>query len=173
MESLSEEELRTIAQEKGVKVGKDAHKWKIIDKLFDHLVGEHLINPTIVMDHPVEISPFAKKHRQKEGRVERFEIYLAGMEVANAFSELNDPIEQRKRFEQQLEMRRRTGDKELPDEIDEDFLTAMEYGMPPAGGIGFGLDRIFMILLNQPSIRDVITFPQLKPKEGHGEGSEG
>ncbi len=172
VESLSEEELRTIAQERGVKVGKDAHRWKIIDKLFDHLVGEHLINPTIVMDHPVAISPFAKKHREKEGRVERFEIYLAGMEVANAFSELNDPIEQRKRFEEQLEMRRRTGDKELPDEIDEDFLTAMEYGMPPAGGIGFGLDRIFMILLNQPSIRDVITFPQLRPKESHGEDSQ-
>ncbi|MEO0144448.1 MAG: lysine--tRNA ligase [candidate division WOR-3 bacterium] len=139
-------------------------KGKIIDKLFDELIGKNLIQPTIVMDHPIETSPLAKIHRKYKDRVERFEIYLAGFEIVNAFSELNDPIEQRKRFEEQIKLRAMYNDKELPEEIDEDFLNALEYGMPPTGGLGFGLDRICMILLNKTSIRDVIPFPQLKPK---------
>jgi len=140
------------------------HKGKIIDKLFDEIIGKNLIQPTIVMDHPIEISPLAKIHRKYNDRVERFEIYLAGFEISNAFSELNDPIEQRRRFEEQIKLRAIIEDKELPEEIDEDFLNALEYAMPPTGGIGFGLDRICMILLNKPSIRDIIPFPQLRPK---------
>ncbi len=140
------------------------HRGKIIDKLFDELIGKNLIQPTIVMDHPIEISPLAKIHRNYKDRVERFEIYLAGFEISNAFSELNDPIEQRKRFEEQIKLRSLVEDKELPEEIDEDFLNALEYGMPPTAGIGFGIDRICMILLNKTSIRDIIPFPQLRPK---------
>ncbi len=162
---LSDEQLFQLAESMGISVD-SRNRWKVIDKLFDELVGTKLKHPTIVKDHPMELSPLAKKHRNKEGVVERFEIYLNGMEVANAFSELNDPLEQRDRFLKQLEMRKKTKDKELPDEIDEDFLKALEYAMPPAGGIGFGLDRIAMILLGVPSIRDVIPFPQLRPKTG-------
>ncbi len=136
---------------------------KLIDKLFDALVGEKLIEPTFVMDHPRILSPLAKVHRNDPRLVERFELYMFGMEVANAFSELNDPIDQRKRFEALMELRGQ--DEEVPNEIDEDYLTALEYGMPPAGGIGIGIDRLLMILFDRPSIRDVLLFPQLRPKE--------
>ncbi len=135
---------------------------KLIDKLFDALVGDHLIEPTFVMDHPRILSPLAKVHREDPRLVERFELYVFGMELANAFSELNDPIDQRKRFEALMELRGQ--DEEVPNEIDEDFLTALEYGMPPAGGIGIGIDRLVMILFNRPAIRDVLLFPQLRPK---------
>jgi lysyl-tRNA synthetase class 2 len=161
-----EEDLESLREKakKFIENAEKLHKWKIIDKLFDEIIGKNLIEPTIVIDHPIEISPLAKIHRNFKDRVERFEIYLAGFEIANAFSELNDPIEQRKRFEEQIKLRNLSDDKELPEEIDEDFLNALEYGMPPTGGIGFGIDRICMILLNKSSIRDVIPFPQLKPK---------
>jgi len=158
---LSDDELRKVAEK--FEINPNAPKHKIIDKLFDNLVGETLINPTFVLDHPILLSPLAKKHRNKPNRVERFELFVAGMELVNAFSELNDPIDQEERFKNQVKMREE-GDTEVPAEIDEDFIQALQYGMPPAGGIGIGIERLLMLLLNEDSIRDVITFPQLKPK---------
>ncbi len=139
-------------------------KHKLMDKLFDKLIGDEIKDPAFVMNHPVDISPLAKRHRSNPAVTERFELFILGMEIANAFSELNDPIDQRERFEKQVELRK-SGDAEIPAEIDEDFLKALEVGMPPAGGIGYGIDRIVMLFTDQPSIRDVILFPQLRPKK--------
>ena len=136
---------------------------QIINKLYDIYVEPHLVQPTFVMDHPKAISPLSKIHRSRPGLVERFEPVCVGMELGNAFSELNDPLDQRERFETQQKLRA-LGDDEQP-EVDEDFLTALEYGMPPTGGLGLGIDRFAMLLANVPSIRDVILFPLLKPEE--------
>jgi len=157
------EELRSVGVELGLKNANRLPFNRLLDKIFDNLVADHIKNPTFVVDHPLVISPLAKRHREFEERVERFELFILGMEFANAFSELNDPVDQRKRFEEQIKFRQE-GDEEIPAEIDEDFLKALEYGMPPAGGIGFGVDRIVMLFTNQYSIRDVILFPQLRPK---------
>jgi lysyl-tRNA synthetase class 2 len=136
---------------------------RIIDKLFAMYVEPALIQPTFVLDYPVEISPLAKSKPGEPRLVERFECFIGGMEVANAFTELNDPIEQRKRFEEQEELRAVTGDEDV-DRLDEDFLTALEYGMPPTGGLGVGIDRLAMVFTNQRSIREVILFPQLRTR---------
>ncbi len=158
------ERIRQKAKEEELSGWNKLDRWRLIDKLFDKLIGDEIKDPTFVLDHPKAISPLAKTHREKNDRVERFELFILGMEIANAFSELNDPIDQRKRFEDQLKQREE-GNTEIPPEIDMDFVNALEYGMPPAGGIGFGIDRIVMLLTNQHSIRDVILFPQLRPRE--------
>ncbi len=156
--------IRQKAREEELPGWNKLDRWRLIDKLFDKLIGDEIKDPTFVLDHPKAISPLAKAHREKNDRVERFELFVVGMEIANAFSELNDPIDQKKRFEEQLKLREE-GNTEIPPEIDKDFINALEYGMPPAGGIGFGIDRIVMLLANQHSIRDVILFPQLRPRE--------
>jgi lysyl-tRNA synthetase class 2 len=159
------EELKSKAKELSIDISGIEGKGKIIDEIFSEAIQPELIQPTFVMDYPIELSPLAKKHRSKEGVVERFEAYFAGKELCNAFSELNDPVDQRQRFTEQSKMRE-AGDEEAH-QIDEDFIRALEYGMPPTAGLGIGIDRLAMVLTNQTSIRDVIFFPQMKP-EGKG-----
>ncbi|HMN23780.1 MAG TPA: lysine--tRNA ligase [Ignavibacteriaceae bacterium] len=155
-------ELKTASKKVGIDVSAIHSRAKYIDELFSATVEPELIQPTFIIDYPLELSPLAKKHRTKEGVVERFEGYVLGREICNAFSELNDPIDQRRRFEDQVKMRE-AGDDEAH-QIDEDFIRALEYGMPPTAGLGVGIDRLVMLFTNQPSIRDVIFFPQMKPE---------
>jgi lysyl-tRNA synthetase class 2 len=162
-----ENELRDACQQLGIHADKSMGKGKLIDEIFSEKCEHHFIQPTFIIDYPVEMSPLTKKHRSKPGLVERFELMVNGKEIANAYSELNDPLEQRERFEEQSKLMER-GDVEAMF-IDHDFLRALEYGMPPTSGIGFGIDRICMLLTNQPSIQDVLLFPQMRPERGHEE----
>lgn len=161
---LTEEGLRDVCARLGIHTDKTMGKGKLIDEIFGEKCEQHYIQPTFITDYPVEMSPLTKKHREKEGLVERFELMVNGKEIANAYSELNDPVEQRARFEEQAQLLER-GDEEAM-YIDYDFLRALEYGMPPTSGIGFGVDRLVMLLTGQPSIQDVLFFPQMRPERG-------
>ena len=154
--------VKEIASRLGIAVDSKSGAGKTTTTVFETLVEESLVQPTFVYDFPTEVSPLSKQRPDDPDTVERFELYIAGMEVANAFSELNDPAEQRKRFEQQLEERAR-GDQEAH-AMDEDYVRALEYGLPPTAGEGVGVDRLVMLLTNSKSIRDVILFPQMRPK---------
>ncbi len=159
---LDEAGLAALCREKNIPIDKTMGHGKLIDELFSTCCEGSFIQPTFVMDYPVEMSPLTKKHRSKPGLVERFELVINGKEIANAYSELNDPIDQRARFEEQVRLKER-GDEEAMF-IDHDFLRALEYGMPPASGIGIGIDRLCMLLTGQHSIQDVLFFPQMKPE---------
>ncbi len=158
------EEARAVAKEKGVEYEERHKKGDILNLFFEAFVEEHLIQPTFLMDHPIEISPLTKKKPENPEYVERFEFFMNGWEMANAYSELNDPIDQRARFKAQEELLAQ-GDEEA-NHTDEDFLNALEIGMPPTGGIGFGIDRMCMLLTNAPAIRDVLLFPTMKTLGG-------
>jgi lysyl-tRNA synthetase, class II len=166
MDVLSRDDnwLRDAAQDHGVTNPESLSRAKLLDELFQAVVERKLHEPTFVIDYPVELSPLAKPKRGNPMLTERFELFANGKEIANAFSELNDPLDQRRRLEVQARMRA-AGDEEAVG-VDEDYLRAMEYGMPPMGGVGIGMDRLYMYLTDTPNIRDVILFPTLRPETG-------
>lgn len=164
-DDLTREALVGQAARRGVEVGPGQSAGKILDTLFGALVEPGLQEPTFVVDHPVELSPLARRHREDPRLAERFEAYVFGIEWCNAFSELNDPRDQRARFEQLAEQAAQ-GDLEAPVTVDEDYLRALEYGMPPTAGMGVGIDRLVMFLTDQPAMRDVVLFPTLRPEAG-------
>ncbi|MFI5148510.1 MAG: lysine--tRNA ligase [Bacteroidia bacterium] len=160
--AMDENQLRDTCQKLGIHADKAMGKGKLIDEIFGAKCEGNYIQPTFITDYPLEMSPLCKKHRSKEGLVERFELMVNGKELCNAYSELNDPVDQRNRFEDQVKLMER-GDKEAM-YIDHDFLRALEYGMPPTSGMGMGIDRLAMIMTNVPSIQDVLFFPQMRPE---------
>ena len=163
VEGKTEEELIAQCKEWGIETDATMGVAKLIDEIFGAKVEDNLIQPTFIIDYPVEMSPLTKKHRSKPGLVERFELFINGKEVANAYSELNDPIDQRERFEEQLRLAER-GDEEAM-AMDEDFIRSLEYGMPTTSGIGIGIDRLTMMLTDQTSIQEVLFFPQMRPEK--------
>jgi lysyl-tRNA synthetase class 2 len=160
--AMDEAGLRDVCKQLHIDVPPTIGKGKLIDEIFGATSESKYIQPTFIIDYPIEMSPLTKKHRSKEGLVERFELMVNGKELANAYTELNDPIDQRKRFEDQVALMERGDDEAMF--IDHDFLRALEYGMPPTSGIGIGIDRLCMMMLNQPSIQDVLFFPQMRPE---------
>jgi lysyl-tRNA synthetase, class II len=160
---MNEDELRNVCLDLNVEVDATMGKGKIIDEIFGEKCEGHYIQPTFVMDYPVEMSPLCKKHRNNPELTERFELMVNGKELCNAYSELNDPIDQLERFQEQLRLSEK-GDSEAMF-IDMDFVKALEYGMPPTSGMGIGIDRLAMLMTNSPSIQDVLLFPQMKPEK--------
>lgn len=167
---MTEEQLRSVCKQLHIHADNTMGKGKLIDTIFGDKCEKNYVQPTFIIDYPVEMSPLTKKHRDKLGLVERFELMINGKEIANAYSELNDPIDQRERFEEQVKLSERGDDEAMF--IDYDFLRALEYGMPPTSGIGFGIDRLCMLLTNQPSIQDVLLFPQMRPESWQEETTE-
>jgi len=161
--ALDEEGLRQVCKNLGIEVDASMGKGKLIDEIFGAKVEANLIQPTYITDYPIEMTPLAKKHRSKPGLVERFELFVNGKEIANAYSELNDPIDQRERFEEQLKLAARGDDEAMA--MDEDFLRALEYGMPPTSGLGIGIDRLTMLLTDNSTIQEVLFFPQMRPEK--------
>ncbi|MGX9985935.1 lysine--tRNA ligase [Soonwooa purpurea] len=159
----TEEELFNFAKSIGIDVNQTMGKGKLIDEIFGEKCEGNFIQPTFITDYPIEMSPLTKKHRSQEGLTERFELMVCGKEIANAYSELNDPIDQRERFEEQMKLSEKGDDEAMF--IDQDFLRALEYGMPPTSGLGIGMDRLIMFLTNNPSIQEVLFFPQMKPEK--------
>ncbi len=166
----SEDEIREIAKKLGLEVDETMGKGKLIDEIFGEFAEKHYIQPTFIIDYPVEMSPLTKKHRSKPGLTERFELIVNGKEIANAYSELNDPIDQLERFKEQLRLSEKGDDEAMY--IDYDFVRALEYGMPPTAGIGIGIDRLTMLLTDNDSIQEVIFFPQMRPEKKKPELSE-
>ncbi len=160
---MNESGLREVCGQLGIAVDDSMGRGKLIDEIFGAKVEANLIQPTYIIDYPIEMTPLAKKHRTEPGLVERFELFVNGKEIANAYSELNDPIDQRERFEEQLKLAARGDDEAMA--MDEDFLRALEYGMPPTSGLGIGIDRLTMMLTNKSTIQEVLFFPQMRPEK--------
>ncbi len=160
---MDEPELRDVCKQLSISVPPTIGKGKLIDEIFSEKCEHHYIQPTFIIDYPVEMSPLTKKHRSEPGLVERFELMVAGKEIANAYSELNDPMDQRARFEEQVKLLERGDDEAMF--IDHDFLRALEYGMPPTAGIGIGIERLAMLMTGQYAIQDVLLFPQMRPEK--------
>lgn len=161
--AMDEAGLRNTCVELGIETDSTMGKGKLVDEIFSAKVEAHLIQPTFITDYPIEMTPLAKKHRSKEGLVERFELFVNGKEIGNAYSELNDPIDQRERLEEQLILAGRGDDEAMA--MDDDFLRALEYGMPPTSGLGIGIDRLVMLMTNQTTIQEVLFFPQMRPEK--------
>jgi len=163
IDGMDEAQLRDVCKALNIPVEASMGKGKLIDEIFSEKCEHHYIQPTFITDYPIEMSPLTKKHRCKEGLVERFELFINGKEIANAYSELNDPIDQRNRFVEQAALAGKGDDEAMP--LDEDFLRALEYGMPPTAGLGIGIDRLTMFMTNQQSIQEVLFFPQMRPEK--------
>lgn len=161
--AMTEDEIKEVCKSLNIEVDASMGRGKLIDELFSEKVEANLIQPTYITDYPLEMTPLAKKHRSKEGLVERFELFVNGKEIANAYSELNDPIDQKERLEDQLKLAARGDDEAMA--MDDDFIRALEYGMPPTSGLGIGIDRLVMLMTNQSTIQEVLFFPQMRPEK--------